>query len=189
MVEGKSVGRTVVLLYTEGRFETWRLRVAPKGQTAPPERHEPALAAAHAVCPGLKDEGLEAPIELSVKLHDEKCRKALLELFQTDGYGGSEVEITFDIPALQSQLAAIDASFQAAGLKGLSVRYLGAGLVLSGAANEADYRRALREVFEQSVGKVALDDEVEISSPPAPAQAAPAASTVQPLSPVQHLRE
>ena len=61
------------------------------------------------------------------------------------------------------------------GLKelGLEARYSGAGLVLQGKATPEDHRRALWELFRQSVGRVPLEDRVQLDVP----ESAPDAGT------------
>jgi hypothetical protein len=154
LLTGKVPGRTLLLLYAEGKIAVWRLRVAVKGARPRAEPEGAALAAARAACPGLKVDGPS----LSVVVKDDRCRVALLALFKTDAFSARDLELTFEVPPLQAQLSAIQAGL------GVDARYVGAGLVLSGKLPQGDHRRALWSVFQRSVGRVALEDRVEISS-------------------------
>ena len=174
LLTGHSPGRTLLLLYAEGRFAVWRLTVG----ALPPEDPAPLLAAARKACPDLKaTEGPERALSATVK--DAKCRAALLELLRTDAYVARELELTFDVPVLQEQLTSVAAALQPLGLE---ARYSGAGLVLSGPATPQAHRRALWELFRRSVGRVPLEDRVEVQAPEAPApDAGPAVKEEAPI--------
>ncbi len=151
LLTGVKAGRTLLLLYAEGKFAVWRLRIAPKGEQA-----KPAAGDANAVskaCPGAKlGEGLV------VTVSDAQCRTALLRFLEGDSFSARDLEITFELPALQSQLAAIQQRLEGAGLGSLEVRYVGAGLVLEGELTKEAHRKALWILFRESVGRVPLDD-------------------------------
>lgn len=169
LVTGLRPGRTLLLLYAEGKFGVWRLAVTAKGARAVPETAPEQLAAAKKACPGFQvNEGTERSLAVTVK--DSACRKALLALFQTDAWLGRELDLTFELPVLQEQLSLLNT-----GLKelGLEARYSGAGLVLQGKASPQNHRRALWELFRQSVGRVPLEDRVQLDVP----EAAPDAGT------------
>jgi hypothetical protein len=165
LLTGKRPGRTLLLLYAEGKFAVWQLSVAEPGAraaagAASPER----LAPARKACPGL--EAKEAPERLlTVTVKDAACRAALLPLLQSEAWLARELELTFELPVLQAQLAAMEPRLKALGLE---ARYSGAGLVLQGTATPEGHRRALWELFRQSVGRVALEDRVKVEAPPAP---------------------
>ncbi len=182
LLTGQKEGRTLLLLYAEGRFAVWRLTVG-----APPaEDPAPRLAAARKACPDLKaTEGAERSLTATVK--DAACREALLELMRaTDVYVARELELTFDMPVLQAQLASV-----AEGLKPLELeaRYSGAGVVLSGQATRETHRRALWELFRRSLGRVPLQDRVEVKAPEPVPEVAPdagvAAGPAVPAVPVE----
>lgn len=151
-------GRTLVLMYAEKKFAVWRLKVGK----AQPEGA--ALAAALKACPKLAHHP-EAYDKLVGLVNDEKCRQALLVVLATDAFVGKELDLTFPIEVLQAQLKAITAALAAQKQK-LSVRYEGATLVLAGTTDSAGQRKALWEVFRRSAGRVAMDDQVEVSPPP-----------------------
>jgi Pilus formation protein N terminal region len=169
LVTGKRPGRTLLLLYAEGKFAVWRLAVTAKGIQATPEAAPELLAAARKACPGLQvNEGSERSLVLTVK--DSACRKALLAYFQTDAWLARELELTFELPALQEQLSALTPVLKDLGLE---ARYSGAGIVLQGTATPEAHRRALWALFHQSVGRVPLDDRVTIEAPKPAADAGP----------------
>jgi hypothetical protein len=161
LVTGKRPGRTLLLLYAEGKFAVWRLAVTAPGARASPEAAPELLATARKACPGLQvNEGTERSLVATVK--DAACRKALLALFQTDAWLARELELTFELPALQEQLTALTPVLKELGLE---ARYSGAGIVLQGTATPTAHRRALWALFRQSVGRVPLDDRVKIEAP------------------------
>ena len=153
LLTGLKPGRTLVLLYAEGRFAVWRIRVGGKAD-APPL--EPAKKA----CPDLKHTPKD-DVKLTVTLGTEACWRALLQLFQGDTFTARELELTFDGKVLQAQLKAIQAGLK----KGISSRYVGAGLVLEGEATQAEHRQLLWSLFRKSVGRVALDDRIDTKPP------------------------
>ncbi|MCY1016546.1 hypothetical protein [Pyxidicoccus sp. MSG2] len=176
LLTGQSTGRTLLLLYAGGRLAVWRLTVGKP----PPEDAAPRLAAARKACPDLKTtEGAERSLSATVK--DTACRMALMELLRTDAYVARELELTFDVPVLQEQLASVQAGLQPLGLE---ARYSGAGIVLSGAATPEVHHRALWELFRRSVGRVPLNDEVEVKAPEAPAAAPDAGPAVKAEAPI-----
>ncbi|MBL8952341.1 MAG: pilus assembly protein N-terminal domain-containing protein [Myxococcaceae bacterium] len=156
LLTGLKPGRTLVLVYAEGRFAVWRIRVGGKPD-------EPPLEPAKKACPDLKHTPKDDP-KLTVTIGTEACAKALAQLFQGDGFTARELELTFDGKVLQAQLKAL----QAASKKGISSRYVGAGLVLEGEATKAEHRQLLWSLFKKSVGRVALDDRIDTKTPQSP---------------------
>jgi hypothetical protein len=163
LITGKRPGRTLMLLYAEGKMGVWRLSVTAPGAKPTPEAAPEQLAAARQSCPGLQvSEGTERSLVVTVK--DTACRKALLSLFQTEAWLARELEVTFELPALQEQLSGMNAALKELGME---ARYSGAGIVLQGTATPEGHRRALWELFRQSVGRVPLEDRVKIDVPEA----------------------
>ncbi len=148
-------GSTLVLMYAEKKFAVWRLRVGPKTQN-----DDVTLAATLKACPKLAHhpEGYD---KISGQVSDEKCRLALLSLLATDTFVGKELDLTFPIEVLQSQLKTINASLAKTRI---AARYEGASLVLTGSTDAAGQRKALWEVFRRSAGRVAMDDQVEVAN-------------------------
>ncbi|AGC42658.1 hypothetical protein MYSTI_01310 [Myxococcus stipitatus DSM 14675] len=176
LLTGHKEGQTLLLLYAEGRFAVWRLVVG-----APPSDDlSPRMASARKVCPDLKaTQGAEKLLSVTVK--DPACRAALLEVLRSDAYVARELELTFEVPALQEQLAAMSAALKPLGLE---ARYSGAGLVMTGSASREDWRKALWELFRRSVGRVPLEDRVEVKAPEAPAAVPDAGPAVEAEPPV-----
>ncbi|WP_343213360.1 hypothetical protein [Archangium violaceum] len=157
-------GRTLLLLYAEGKFAVWRLGVGAPGRPPEPEPSAELLAAARKACPGLKaTEGSERSLTVHVK--DVRCREALRALLKTDVYLARDLELTFELPVLQDQLAALTSALKGSGL---TVSYRGAGAVLDGTATPEGHRRALWELFRQSVGRVPLEDRATVRRPEPP---------------------
>jgi hypothetical protein len=163
LITGKRPGRTLMLLYAEGKIGVWRLVVTAPGARPAPEAAPEQLAAARQACPGLQvSEGAERSLVVTVK--GTACRSALLALFQTDAWVARELELTFELAALQEQLAAMAPALKELGLE---ARYSGAGVVLLGTATAEAHRRALWALFRQSVGRVPLEDRVKVEAPAA----------------------
>ena len=72
---------------------------------------------------------------------------------------------TFEPEVLQAQLKSIAAALTAQKQK-ITARYEGISLVLTGSTDGPGQRKALWEVFRRSAGRVAMDDQVEVPSPP-----------------------
>ena len=156
----QGAGVTDLLLYAEGRFAVWRIMVGPIEL----QNTEPLLAAATKACPGLKaTQGVER--SLTVTVGTTACRKSLHDLLRTQAFLARELDVTFDVTQLQAQLE----DFAAGMPPGLSVRYSGAGLVLSGKTDRAGHRKALWELFRRAVGRVPLEDRTEVEAAPKPA--------------------
>jgi hypothetical protein len=167
LLTGHKPGRTLLLLYAEGKFAVWRLVV---GTPPAPEPTAELLAAARKACPGLKAaEGATRGLTAEVK--HARCRDALRSLLKTDAYLARELELTFELPVLQEQLAALTPALKELGL---GVSYRGAGLVLEGSTTPEGHRRALWELFRQSVGRVPLEDRVTVRRPAPPDAGTPA---------------
>ncbi|MBX5482122.1 MAG: hypothetical protein IRZ16_09845 [Myxococcaceae bacterium] len=161
LLTAKGPGRALVLLYAEGKFAVWRVRVAPKGGAVKREDGTAELEAAKAACPKLE----ATSDSLTAHIADERCRSALLSLFQTDAYEARQLELTFEVPVLQAQLAAIDEALRPLGVDGLKLSSRGAGLVVEGTATPEQKRKALWAIFKNSVGRVPFDDRLEEPKP------------------------
>ncbi len=163
LLTGVAPGRTLLLLYGEGKFGVWRVRVAPKDGKLPPLAAGPQLSpAVTKACPKAKLTGEGDARELSATVPDDACRRALLPLFEQDGLNGRQLLLTFEVPALQAQLAATQAALPAALRAKVTLKYLGAGLVLEGALTQQEHREVLWTLFRQAVGRVALDDRAQL---------------------------
>lgn len=154
LLSGLKVGRTLVLLYAEGKFAVWRVRVGGSPLLPP-------VDAAKKACPDLKLTPTEDP-KLTATVQNDACWKALHTLFQGDAFASRELELTFDGKVLQTQLKDLQGKLE----KKLSSRYVGAGLVLEGRQTRAEHIKTLWTLFKNSVGRVALEDRIELEDPP-----------------------
>jgi hypothetical protein len=161
MLTGKAPGSTLVLVHAEDKVMVWRVVVR-----APSERPAPAAAAdlaapAKKACRDVKVEGSE----LTATIRDEACRQALLSLFSSerDPFLARDLDLTFDVTALQAQLKAVQAGLAKAAPDVRAV-YVGAGLRLTGRATAAQRRRAYWEIFRASAGRLALEDRIETAA-------------------------
>jgi hypothetical protein len=155
MITGKAEGSTLVLVHAEGKVMVWRVVVRGAKAAARDEGAAPSK-----VCAGAKVEAGQ----LTASIRDEACRKALLKLLSSDGdaFLAKDLDLTFDVPMLQAQLRDIEAGIARAGAK-VQAAYLGAGLRLKGEATQAQYRKLYWEVFRNSVGRLAIEDRIEIA--------------------------
>ena len=150
-------GRTLVLMYAEKKFAVWRLKVSGK-----PQPDSGALPAALKACPKLAYHP-EAYDKLVGTVGDEKCRQAVLAVLATDAFVGKELDLTFPVEVLQAQLKSITGGISR---QKLTARYEGVSLVLTGTTDVVGQRKALWEVFRRSAGRVAMDDQVEVTGRP-----------------------
>ncbi len=161
LLVGLKAGRATVLLGANGKVAAWRVRVG-----TPPLRDEAAIKEAHKACPSLKLTPLE-DVKLTVTAQSEACHAALLKLFQTDIVEARALELTYEGTVLQQQLKRLQTAFGAIAKGRVSARYVGAGLVLDGRVSEAEHRKLLWEVLKKSLGRFALDDQLELITPDA----------------------
>jgi hypothetical protein len=157
---GLKPGRATILLGADGKVAAWRVRVG----TAP-VTDDAALAAAKKACPDLKVTPLE-DVKLTVTVGTEGCRKALTTLFQTDAFEARHLDLTFDGAVLQTQLRSVQEGLQLTTKGKVKARYVGAGLVLDGSATIAEHRKLLWETLRRTLGRFALDDQIELPDPP-----------------------
>lgn len=157
---GLKPGRTTVLLGAEGKVAAWRVRVG-----TPPAVSDATYAAAKKVCPDLRLTPLE-DVKVTVSVHDEACRLALLKYFETDAVEARSLNLAFDNPVLQAQLKSLEEGLRAVTKGRVKARYVGAGLVLEGpVASAAEHRRVLWEVLKRTLGRFTLDDRLEEPEP------------------------
>jgi len=170
LFEAKKPGTALLLLYAEGRAAVWRVVVeesaAPKAKP-PPSPPNPLLETRKA-CPKLGFHTDKLP-KISGEVDTEACRQALLFLLMQPGWLAQELELVFEMGVLASQLAQMQKATEAALGKGkVKLRYLGATLEMSGKLSPKEHRQALWSVFFQSAGRIALDDSMQVVSPPPP---------------------
>ncbi len=164
LLTGKAKGRTLLLLYAEGKFAVWRVRVGTPPVEVGPDG-EPLQKAKKLCGAGFKVNAARGggEAELVTAVPNDACRLALRALFETDAFRARDLELVFDVPAFQAQLADVAEGIRAAGVKGVTARYHGAGLVLEGKVTAAEKRKVLWAVFKRSVGRVPLGDKLEVT--------------------------
>lgn len=156
---GLKPGRTTVLLGAEGKVAAWRVRVG-----TPPVTSEPAYAAAKKACPDLRLTPLDE-VKLTVSVHEDACRLALLKYFETDAVEARFLDIAFDNTVLQTQLKSVEEGLRAVTKGRVKARYVGAGLVIEGATTDAEHRKVLWEILKRTLGRFAIDDRIEVPEP------------------------
>jgi hypothetical protein len=121
-----------------------------------------ALVRTTQACPGLKVSSDGTQKQLESRVESEACRLALRELFQSsDEFLSPALDLTFDVPTLQAQLKEVAAALAKVAPK-LEVSYLGTGAVLKGAATATEHRQALWALFHSAVGRISLNDQVDV---------------------------
>lgn len=160
LIIGLKPGRATVLLGADGKVAAWRIRVG-----GAPVTDEPAFVAAKKACPDLKPTPLEE-VKLTVTVQDEACRKALLTLFQSDAFEARHLDLTLEGKVLQAQLKSVQEGLLAVTKGKVNARYVGAGLILDGKVSVAEHRKVLWEVLKRTLGRFALDDQLELPPPP-----------------------
>lgn len=158
LLSGLKPGRTVVLLGAQGKVAAWRVRVGAK-----PQVDDKLSLATKKVCPDLTWRPLEE-VKLTVTVQDEACRAALLSLFQTDVVEARTLELTWAQATLQAQLKELQRALDGIAKGRVTARYVGAGLVLTGAVSEVEHRRVLWELLRRTLGRFALDDQLEVTA-------------------------
>lgn len=164
LITGKKPGETLALLYAEGRMGVWRVVVQPKDAAGAAKDSDPVsarLEPVKAACPSLEQSSSDA---LSVGVTTDACRKALLALFQTDAFTSPQVSLTFALEPLQAQLREISQAISPIA-QDVQTAYVGAGLRLKGKVTEAQHRKILWAIFRHAIGRVALEDKLEVEKP------------------------
>jgi hypothetical protein len=154
MLLGLAPGQTLLMFHAEGRATFFRLRVAGAENTRAP-------SGSPKECPGLKARSEAGRRTLEGAVSSNACRLALRALLQSDDYLAPALELTFDLATLQEQLKDMSAGVARVAPR-VSLSYLGAALVMRGAATEGEHKAALWEIFKRAVGRVALNDQVAL---------------------------
>lgn len=156
----KSPGSALVLLdMADGGHVFWRVRV---GQKAAPAVPAAAREKAKKACPGLaegKDEDDGTPL-LTAKIENAECLGALRELLAGDAYTASQLRLSFTPAAIDAQVLAFQKRLAKEKLSGITVTAEGVDVVLEGNAPTKEVRRALLALFDESVGRLLVDDRV-----------------------------
>jgi hypothetical protein len=160
LIIGLKPGRATVLLGADGKVAAWRVRVG-----GAPVLDDVGFVMAKKVCTDLKATHLEA-VKLTVTAQDEPCRKALLTLFQSDTFEARHLELTLDGKVLQTQLKSVQDGLMQVTRGRVKARYVGAGLILDGPVSVAEHRKVLWEVLKRTLGRFALDDQMEVAPAP-----------------------
>jgi Pilus formation protein N terminal region len=160
LIIGLKPGRATVLLGADGKVAAWRVRVG-----GAPLLDDVGFVAAKKACPDLKATPLEE-VKLTVTAQDEPCRKALLTLFQSDAFEARHLDLTLDGKVLQTQLKSMQDGLMQITRGRVKARYVGAGLILAGPVSVAEHRKVLWEVLKRTLGRFALDDQMEVAPAP-----------------------
>jgi len=174
LLEAKKPGVALLLVYAEKRAAVWRLVVEPPASSpatkpAAPKPLEAApspLQQAKHACPKLRFQPDRLP-KITGHVDTEACRQALLFLLAQPGWLARELELVFEMEVLFAQLSAMQKAAEAAlGKNKLTLQYVGATLEMSGRLSSKQHRQALWSVFFHAAGRIALNDNIQVLSPP-----------------------
>jgi hypothetical protein len=159
----RRVGTGLLYIYEEGRLEVYRLRIGTaKVPAAPAEAPSAALwKAARSACPKVEERTVEGEKFLHLDVPDATCRTALLPLLATDIYPADHLRLLFEVPALQAQVADMQARLKAAGLPNTDIGYEAATLAIKGKMDAATRHKLLRTIWPATIGRLDLDDKTE----------------------------
>lgn len=155
LVSGLKAGSTLMLLYAEGNFAVWRIKVGGGPRVSSVEAVRKALAQ----CPGLTLHPAQYD-KVVGPVAEPKCRDALLAAFKEDGVLARELDLTFEPKVLEVQLKQMRDDVKKLPV---TLSYLGASLKVDGTLTGKQHRELLWAVFGRAVGRVPLEDRVEIS--------------------------
>lgn len=159
---GEQAAETLVMIYGQGRFSVWKVRVARPAERKAPQA-EPSQVLQRCPKPVLE------PGRVVARVDSEPCRLALRTFLEQGAVRADQTDLTFELTALQGQLRDLEAGLEALKLSGkVQLRYLGAGLVLEGAVSQEEHRRLLWELFRRSAGRAALEDRLTLPEPARP---------------------
>lgn len=174
LISPKAPGRALLFLMVDSRFEAVRVRVREVGGK-PQELHasEAQLAAARKACPRLTIERGGQGASLDTEIPTGACRTELLKLLETDDFLADRVSVMFSEEVIREQYLAISARAAKQGLdKVFQLAYLGVTLRIKGKATAAQKMALLQIAYEETPGRVLLDDQSEL------VEEAPAAAAV-----------
>jgi hypothetical protein len=126
---------------------------------------EAQIAAAKKVCPKLEIERGGEAMGLSAQVPSGECRKALLELLDTDDFSVDRLSLMFSESVLQEQLAELKARADKLGLKDVKLAYIGATLRIDGKMPADRKLELLKIAYEITAGPLLLDDRSEPDEP------------------------
>lgn len=166
----KAPGRALVYLMGPGSFDAVRVRVREAGGR-PPEApsSEPREQAVRKACQNVEIEKAGEGKTLSANVPTSACRKALLELFDSDDFQADRVSLIFSEEVIREQYGEIHAAVKEAGLDGdCQLAYLGPTLSIKGTMTTARKLELLKIVYRATPGRILLDDRTETAEVPKP---------------------
>jgi hypothetical protein len=166
----KAPGRALVYLMGPSTFDAVRVRVRESGGRLPEApSSESREQAVRKTCQHVEFEKAGEGKSLSANVPTSACRKALLELFDSDDFQADRVSLIFSEDVIREQYGEILAAVKAAGLEGdCQLAYLGPTLSIKGKMPPARKLELLKIVYHATPGRLLLDDRTETAEDPKP---------------------
>jgi hypothetical protein len=168
LTAAKAGNALVQIELVDGGLVFWRVRVGAKAPAALGAKEKEKAKKA---CGELEEADEEGEKVLQAKVPDGGCVAALKELFATDGFPAAALRLTFTPEAFSAQVEAFKKRLAKEKVTTISVAGSGANVTLAGKASTKDVRKVRRILFDEAVGRLVLDDQVE--RPPGDPDAVP----------------
>ena len=150
-------GSCLVLLHNQylRQVLVWRVRVGEK-----PAAPDPGPVKKACGC----DAG-QRPLDC--RLTSAACLDALRAYLADSDLTSAQLRLTYTVPGLQAKARHLDARIKAAGFAGIEVGLVGTNVRLRGrVADVQAWRRLVVLVFEGFVGRLILDDQLQVGGDP-----------------------
>lgn len=149
----KAEGTVLVVLTNRviGQAKFWEVRVGKEK----PARPDPAVLKDACGCH-------KYPLECQVK--NSKCLEALRRFVKGTDLTTDDLRLTYNVEGLQALLKDLLPRLEQGGFKDTKLAFLGANLRIQGAVeNEAAWRRLLVCIYRGMLGRLVIEDRVQIS--------------------------
>ncbi|NMB76310.1 MAG: hypothetical protein GYA21_14410 [Myxococcales bacterium] len=135
--------------------QVWEIRVVAHPIEAKPVAIPPAAAGC---CRKTEDDVLDCQVD------GPSCLAALADFLSHPELDPGKVQVRYTVAGLQAQLLRLEQALREAGLAGIRLAFRGATLSLTGeVADEAARRRVLLILYRGMVGKLLVEDGLQLS--------------------------
>ncbi|RLB57375.1 MAG: hypothetical protein DRI34_07830 [Deltaproteobacteria bacterium] len=157
-LQAGKTGRALVLLDNRkiGEFRVWQVVVGKPGS---PEKPDAAALATRCACRPDEEVGQLCTVK------DTACLDFLGEYFSSHLVSSSQVGVVYTVASAQLLLRRMSRQLAKDGFSGVDLAFWGANLrVKARVGDEAERRRLLLAVWRYMVGRLVLDDAIEVGS-------------------------